>query len=289
MAPKTGSPNDEPFATTLRAAARYVNSKRSQDEVAVIAIREPDRKDGFEIVSQFERDPAAIGRRLADIKPDGQNSRIYDSIAAAMQLCGTTGQGSIEPSAANIVVSCAIVVMSDGLDEGSALTREELNARITGLQIPIPVYSLAYSRVSEKFFKNLESISKNSFGIYYRIGETVDKMQQVVEQIQNILQSDYVVTFRAYQPVDGEQHTFKLGVEYPTGSGKFTYESAQFEALEPPPHPEVLKLIETLNKEIEPALDGNPYMPKPGADAATGASPAAPQTSAPATDGAAEQ
>jgi surface polysaccharide O-acyltransferase-like enzyme len=60
--------------------------------------------------------------------------------------------------------------------------------------LPIPIYSLAYSRTSNAYFKNLESLSKNSFGIYYLVGETVARMQPIVEEIQNILQSDYVVT-----------------------------------------------------------------------------------------------
>lgn len=66
------------------------------------------------------------------------------------------------------------------------------------MSIPIPVYFLTYSKVSQKYFNKLESISKNSFGVYHLTGETLNKMQQVVEQIQNVVQSDYVVTFRSY-------------------------------------------------------------------------------------------
>jgi hypothetical protein len=137
------------------------------------------------------------------------------------------------------------------------------------MSIPIPVYSLAYSRINQKYFTNLESISKNSFGVYYLIGETMNKMQQVVEDIQNIVQSDYVVTFRAFVAVDGEEHSFKLGLEYPTGSGKFTYEGAKFEAIEPPPAPQLQQLIQQLNQTI-PALPvgvATPYFDKPQAPA----------------------
>lgn len=239
-----------PFEASLTAAARYIDSKRPQDEVAVLSIR--DTKDGYDIVSQFERDPGALGRRLLDVRADGNKTRLYDSIGAAMQMCGMTSQGAISLSPENYVVSCSIVVFSDGMDEGSALSRQELNGRITNMSIPIPVYSLAYSRVSQKYFNNLESISKNSFGVYYLIGETMNKMQQVVEQIQNIVQSDYVVTFRSYVPVDGEEHSFKLGLEYPTGSGKVTYEGAKFEAIEPPPAPQLGALIQQLNQTIPP-------------------------------------
>lgn len=260
-----------PFEASLAAAARYIDSKRPQDEVGVLSIR--DTKEGYDIVSQFERDPRALGRRLLDVRADGNKTRLYDSIGAAMQMCGMSSQGAVSPSPENYVVSCSIVVFSDGMDEGSALSREELNGRITNMTIPIPVYSLAYSKISQKYFTNLESISKNSFGVYYLIGETMNKMQQVVEQIQNVVQSDYVVTFRSYVPVDGEEHSFKLGLEYPTGSGKFTYEGGKFEAIEPPPSPQLQQLIQQLNQSIPPLPVGaiSPYFDKTQAPASFGA------------------
>lgn len=251
-----------PFESSLMAAARFIDSKRLQDEVAVLAIR--DTKEGYEIVSQFERDPRMLGNRLKDVRPDGLKSRIYDSVGAAMEMCGLSSQSAVSPGAENYVVSCSIVVLSDGLDEGSALSREELNGRITSMAIPIPVYSLAYSKVNQKYFKNLEAISKNSFGAYYLIGETTSRMQQVMEQIQNIVQGDYVVTFRAYVPVDGEEHSFKLGVEYPTGSGKYIYEGAKFEAIEPPPAPQTQPLLMQMGQSIPPLPAGtvSPYFDK---------------------------
>jgi hypothetical protein len=246
------------FNAALTASVRYIDSKRPQDEVAILAIRD-NNKNGYDVVSEFERDPGALGRRLADIKVDSKKSRIYDSIGAAMQMCGMSAQGSVTASAENYIVSCAIVVFSDGFDEGSALSREELNGRITGLNIPIPIYSLAYTK-QNKYFKNLESLSKNSFGIYYLIGEAVNTMQQTVEQIQNIIQSDYVLTFRSAIPVDGEEHSIKVGVEYPSGSGKFTYENAKMEAIEPPPVAPIQDEIKHLDGLITPLPAGmTPY------------------------------
>lgn len=261
----SGSMRGEPFNAAIRAVGRFLDSKRPQDEVAVLAIR--DTKDGYDIVSQFERDPRALANRLMDVKADGQKTRLYDSIGAAMQMCGMTAQGSVSPEPSNYIVSCSIVVFSDGFDEGSALTREELNARITGLSIPIPIYSLAYAQknVGNRYFKNLEAISKNSFGVYYLLGDTVDRMQQVVEGILNIILSDYVATFRSYIDVDGGEHAFKLGVEYPSGSGKYTYENARFEAIEPPPVEALKAITDDLSKNIPALPDGNPYFDKAAA------------------------
>jgi len=255
-----GSKGRDPFEDALRAAVRFIESKRPQDEVAVLAIR--DTKDGYEVVSQFERDERALARRIADIRADGMKTRLYDSIGAALQMCGMSAQGSVRGG--NYIVSCSIVVMSDGKDEGSSLSRDELMARITNMSIPVPIYSLAYSRTDPSWFRNLEALSKNSFGIYYNVGETTEQMQRIVESIQNILQSDYVVTFRSYIPVDGERHNIKIGVEYPSGSGKYVYDDASFEAIQPPPVPEVMDMLRQLDRKIPALPDGNPYWDTPG-------------------------
>jgi Mg-chelatase subunit ChlD len=260
-----------PFTEALKASARFIDSKRPQDQVAIIAVN--DAQGGYEVVSNFERDKDALGRRLADVKCDANTTSLFDAIAAAMQMCGMVSQGGVQTGDAEYIISSSIVVFSDGMDENSALSREELNNRITNLAIPIPIYSMAYSKVDKVHLKNLEALSKNSFGVYYPITDSMDNMQRVVESIQNILQNDYVVTFRAYQPVDGEKHNMKVGLEYPSRSGKMTYQSADFEAIEPPPVQQILEAQGKIAQQLQQLPDGNPYLSNPhltGAPAAEG-------------------
>jgi len=251
-----------PFDDALKAVARFADSKRPQDQVAILAIR--DTTEGYELVSNFERDAKALGRRLADIKCDGMKTRLYDAIGAAIQMCGMVSQGGTTSGEAEYIVSNSIVVFSDGKDEGSALSREDLNTRISNLPVPIPIYSLGYSKVDAEFLKNLQALSNNSFGIYYPIGETTAAMQRCVEEVQNILQSDYVVTLRSYVPVDGMTYPLKIGVEWPSRSGKMTYQGANFEAVEPPPVERILKELAKLQQVLKALPDGNPYLTSPG-------------------------
>ncbi len=260
-----------PFDDVLKAIARFIDSKRPQDQVAVLAIR--DTTEGYEMVSNFERDANALGRRLADIKCDGMETRLYDAIGGAVQMCGMVSQGGTTSGDAEYIVSNSIVVFSDGKDEGSAISREELNTRISNLPVPIPIYSLGYSKVDPEFLKNLQALSNNSFGIYYPIGETTAAMQRCVEEIQNILQNDYVVTLRSYVPVDGMTYPLKIGVEWPSRSGKMTYQGANFEAVEAPPVQRVLEAQAKLQAVLKPLPDVNPYLTNPVA-AAPEAAPA---------------
>lgn len=248
-----------PFESALEAAARFIDAKRPQDQVAIIAVRDGD--DGYELISNFERDYAALGRRLADLRADGQTTRLYDAIGAGLQMCGMVSQGNSEGG--QFIVSNSIIVFSDGKDEGSALSRENLTTRISELSVPIPIYSLAYSRIGNEYLKNLEALSKISFGIYFPIEDSMERITRSVEEIQHILKNDYVLTFRSYLPVDGEEHALKVGVEYPSNSGRMMYQDAKFEAIEPPPVEAVLKQQQAASKHLPKLEDGDPYLTNP--------------------------
>ena len=253
--------NGGPFEAALQAAARYIDAKRPQDQVAIIALE--DNKEGYSVISNFERDPGALGRRLADLNAKGQKTRLFDGIAAALQLSASSGAGGTSMNEADYVASTSIVIFSDGMDENSAITRNDLMNRLTNMKVPIPIYTLAYTNIDQKHLKNLQALSKNSFGKYYHIGEAYDQMTRSVENIQDILQSDYVMTFRSYLPVDGEQYNLKIGVEYPTGSGKVRYGSSSFETIAPPAFPKILEVQGKLNEALPSLPDGNPYISNP--------------------------
>jgi len=243
---------DTPFEEMLRAVVRFIEGKRPQDEVAVLAVR--DTKEGYAVVSRFERDGKVLARRLAAIRADGLKTRLYDATDAALRMCGTSPEGS------NPVASCSVLVMSDGKDEGSAITREELMTRITDSPTPYPIYSLAYSRTSREHFKNLEALSQKSFGIYYMVGEAPSGMRRIVEKIRNMLYSDYVVTLRSYLPVDGARHDITLGVEAPSGSGNYAFDNSFFKAVRQSFTREVEEAKSLLAKKIEKLPDGaEPY------------------------------
>ena len=204
-----------------------------------------------------------------------QSIRNRDEAISAVLVLDTSGSMTGRPfeaalrAAVRIIESkwpqdqIAIIAISDNKDESSAISRSGLMGRISNLRIPVPIYSLAYTKAPAEYLKNLQALSKNSFGKYFDIGETYGQMIRSVEEIQNILQNDYVLTFRSYVPVDGDEHLLKVGIEYPSRSGKFRYEAARFEAIEPPPLSKVLALQERLDKILAALPDGNPYLTNP--------------------------
>ena len=250
-----------PFELALEAAGRFIDAKRPQDQVAVVALT--DNKEGYELVSNFEQDPGTLGRRLADLRANGKQTRLYDGVAYALQMAAGAGPGGSSTGDAAYPASTSIVIFSDGKDEGSSITRDDLMTRITTLNIPIPIYSLAYTKLNPQFLKNLQALSMNTFGQYYHIAEAYEKMSRTVEGIQHILQNDYVVTFRSYLPIDGKKHIVKIGVEYPSNSGNMRYESSEFETIEPPAFQRILEAQHALNEALPLLPDSNPYLTNP--------------------------
>jgi len=251
----SGSMRGKPFDAALEAAARFIDAKRPQDQVAVIAL--DDSSVGHRVVSDFERDPGALARRIADLDANVSSSRIYDAIAAAMAMSATSGQGGAMES----VASTSIVVFADGKDEGSALSRADLMNRIGTLAIPVPIYSLGYNAADPSQLLNLDALSRASFGSYTDVSDNPGRMTPIVEGLHGIMQNDYIVTFRAYVPVDGGSHNLKIGLEYPSRSGQIQYQSAIFEAISPPPIPAITAARSALDQRM-PAVD-SPYLADP--------------------------
>jgi len=250
-----GAKVNTPFEEILRVAVRFIKGKRPQDEVAVLVVR--DGKEGDALVSRFERDGRMLARRLATIRADGLGLRtpLYDTIDAALQMCGTDSEGS------DAIVSCSVILISDGKDEGSSITCEELMARIAELLIPHPICSLAYAHTGRDYFSHLEALSKRSFGgAYYLVGETPSGMRPVLAEIRNILHSDYVVTLRSYLSADGASHPITVGVEAPSGSGNYAFDSSFFEAAQQSSRGENEETKSLLAKKLKKLPDGiEPY------------------------------
>jgi len=251
------------FEAMIRSAARFIDAKRPQDQVALLAL--DNSSEGYAMLSSFDRDPGTLGRRLADLQAHSDKTRLYDGVAAAMQMAGGA-VGNNSSSEVDYIVSTSILILGSGHDDDSAISRSDLMTRISNLGIPVPIYALCFATTEGRDQRNLQALVMNSFGKYYAVDGAYDTITRNVEDIQNIMQSDYVLTFRAYVPVDGNKHNVKVGVEYPTGSGVMYYDSSSFEAIEPPTFPRILEAQQKLDKFL-PVVPGeelfirNPFAP----------------------------
>jgi len=242
------------FEQSLNSVARFISAKRSNDQVAIITTDGSPR--GYTTVSEFESDSEALLRRLADVEADLDASPLYDAIAGAMEYsiapAERTGPGAI---GSNYVATTSIVIFSDGHDTASALTRSDLMRRIDRLQIPVPIYSIGYNERDSAHLNNLRALSRTSFGQFYDLTDNLDQMTRTVENIHNIKQRDFVITFRSYVDPDGRDHNLRVGVQYPPQSGRYQYDRATFEAITPPNLPAITEMRKQLFERMESVDD----------------------------------
>lgn len=256
-----------PFTDAMAALSTFISMKRPNDEISVLAVR--DTNEGYQIVSNFEKDANLLMHALSEVQPDGMQTRLYDTVGAALEMCATASKASTSAmGTASYPILNSIVVLSDGKDEGSAVQRAELISKINTLDIPIPIFSLAFSTLDPGFFLNLEALSKATFGRYWLVSQT-SEFVNIIRKIHQINRGDYVVTFRSYVPVDGSKHPYKIAVQYPSNTGKSLHEAGEFEAIDSTPfraQPAFSALMEKLEKHY-PLLEQGPYMiakPTPG-------------------------
>jgi Inner membrane component of T3SS, cytoplasmic domain len=99
--------------------------------------------------------------------------------------------------------------MSDGRDEGSTKTLEDVRDR--ALAANVPIYSVGFTRVGPKYLPNLKRISELTGGLYLDARASGD-LSEVYARIFEHLKSLYVITLGAKtMAADGQRHP--LGVK----------------------------------------------------------------------------
>lgn len=239
------------FGDIKNAASSYIRLKKPNDEVAIIALG-----DSVVDVCAFTKDANRADLYLRDVKPTGSRTPLYDGIARAIAMCHSAA-GITSTNASDYIVQSNIVVISDCMDEHSMFTRENILGKVASMSPPVPIYSMAYVRKYHQGHKDMAAISTASFGRFFPVN-SASSFVRISDKIQSINRSDYVLTFRAYQPVDGNRYSGQVVVNY---EGRGTHDEFTYQTMQPPLiTPGMREIWNRLNAEMPPVPDSNPYM-----------------------------
>ncbi len=114
------------------AIKTLIDNRKPGDEFAFYVF---DDREAHEVIP-FTRDPAAVLQALTDVKPYGKTA-FFDALASMPQR-----------SAAATNPTRAIILLSDGIDNASRLTRLQLAAKLEGVSVPI--YALGLRDPAER-------------------------------------------------------------------------------------------------------------------------------------------
>jgi len=172
-----------------RAAIESLIARRKQgDDFALFVF---DDKEAHEVVP-FTDQPNSILTALYNIKPWGKTA-FFDAVAT-MPERSRLGRNPTR----------AIILLSDGIDNASKLTREQLSKELEGLGIPI--YPLGLREPAEaKVLKGqtmeassdialLDDVAAQTGGRLF-LGNHPDQLGKAVDRIENDLRAQYLIGF----------------------------------------------------------------------------------------------
>lgn len=214
-----------PFQNAVSAMEKLIKNMNDRDCSAIITFG-----DQAAIISDFTKDQESLISKLDGIRPDHNNTHFYEAIDKSFDL-----NKRRDPT---LPIRRAILVITDGKDEGSGIILDDLIDR--NQKIGIPIYSIGYTRIEPVHLDNLKRLSKLSGGYFLR-SEDTQEFTRIYEKTFGDIQSQFVIeTAFPSGRADGSMH--QIYVEYKNNdtiipAGKRV--SFLF-AKPPPPSPESL-------------------------------------------------
>jgi VWFA-related protein len=193
-----------------KAVAAFVNGLGEKDQVAVV-----DYAEAAETVSPFSDDKGDVAGKAAKITFTGKSFLLYDGLGQALSLYATPN-GTAKGGAANMLPTAkAIIVISDGRDNGSAADVEKIISDANKRRIPI--HTIGHSELDQDSLSNLELISKRTNGSY-KPAPSVDDINKSLTSIKDYVNKMYVVHFKTKLPHDGKDHKVDVAMENEAGA-----------------------------------------------------------------------
>ena len=196
----SGSMKGAPYRGAIEAIKNLFNKMTPNDVVAVLTFG-----DEVKTITAFTRPDQALLDRLQQITPNAQNTHFYKAIQQAFSLNKRRER--------DLPTRRAILVITDGKDEGSGITLDDLLDNEIKRQ-PIPIYSVGFSKLrqdKQKFLDQLKRISNLSGGAYVR-SDADSGFAEIYSKTFGDIQEQIYLHVRAPEDVraDGQQHMLQV-------------------------------------------------------------------------------
>ena len=143
------------FAQIRQAIDDWIDCLKSADQMAIFTFG-----DQYKQLMGFRSDKAELKRVMQTVRPTDRQTKLYLALNSAVNLSRRN-----DPALPRRRV---IVILSDGKDEGSGITAEDVRELIQ--QSHVPIYAIGYSRLAvaerEKYLEVLNRFATLSGGIY---------------------------------------------------------------------------------------------------------------------------
>jgi VWFA-related protein len=184
----SGSMSASAISDMEDAAVAFVNTMSTEDEGQIVKFA-----NGVEIAQAYTTSTSAlINSIVAGTTLSTSATHLYDALYQA--ISDTAARGGRK----------AVIAMTDGTDNGSTRSDEEVinYAAASG----VPVFTIGLSDSINAAV--LQAIANQTGGVYYE-APTSDDLQAIYQAIADVLKNQYVITFTP-ELYDGQMHTLHV-------------------------------------------------------------------------------
>ena len=196
----SGTMKGEPFAKAKDAAISFVGQLRPEDRIAILTFAED-----INIVSRFEAQRAESRQALRDLEIDLDRSRhtlLYDGAFRALNLIRTS-QG--------VPRRAFVILFSDGKDDGSDRTREEVLREAQGRshESQILSFSVGYARFGGAGLDEMRKLAEGTGGEFMNAA-SIEDVSDFFDLVARQMTQSYLVSYAS--SMDGEQHKIRVTI-----------------------------------------------------------------------------
>ena len=173
----SGSMSGRPLTDAKGAVASMISALGPNDQAAVLSFNTSVR-----VVAPLSGDKARALAAVSSLVAGGDTA-IYDAVSSAAELLD-----SADPTARR-----AIVLLTDGLDTASRITRAAAIARVTGAALP--VYAVALGDSTDRSV--LQALAESSAGGAFYSAPTSGQLVSIYTSLARQIVTEYSVEFRS--------------------------------------------------------------------------------------------
>ena len=213
----SGSMRGAKREAAVKGASAFVDQLGKSDLCALVTFG-----TGVREIVDFTSVHELVKRELAGLRASDRETYLYQGIFDSLDRAGKAPTNR-----------SAVVLLTDGQDEGSSLGTQEVLAKIAAREVPI--YALGYGKDTDT--KTLKRFAAASHGQFYLATEGAD-ISGAFTDVAKELQNDYLLTWTTSgRPIHAALVTIKMQYLGQTVSSSLTSNVAANESLMPPEQP----------------------------------------------------
>ncbi|HNV46101.1 MAG TPA: VWA domain-containing protein [Spirochaetota bacterium] len=183
------------FAKLKTIARDIVNASTDRDRIAVYKFNSE-----VALLSNFTGNRADLSKLIGRLEAHGKKTLLYNSLYDSLDLL-SRANGPRK----------AVIVFTDGRDEGSSVSAGDVIKFARDLQIPISFVAVD----GDRYVRELSRIAKLTGGRLYRARQVTD-VGEIYRTLVRAIKNQYVVQYKSMLPADGRAHTLEVRLKYGT-------------------------------------------------------------------------